>query len=130
VNNTDLLLVMGWNGMQSHQIPQAPRQLQRLAKDPDKMLIVVDPRLTETARIADIHLPIRPGTATLLLKSMIAIILKEGWDNKFYLENRTSGFDKVKIGDQIFYKMRGIMIEVRNASKMYQQGMQETYALR
>lgn len=96
VNNTDLLLVFGWNGMQSHQIPQAPRQLQRLSKDPDKMLIVVDPRLSETAKLADIHLPIRPGTDALLLKAMITIILKEGWENKDYLANHTSGFDQVK----------------------------------
>jgi anaerobic selenocysteine-containing dehydrogenase len=96
VNNTDLLLVLGWNGMQSHQIPQAPRQLRRLAKDPDKMLIVVDPCLTETARIADIHLPIRPGTDSLLLKAMISIILKEALEDKQYLEKYTSGFEKIK----------------------------------
>jgi anaerobic selenocysteine-containing dehydrogenase len=96
VSNTDLLLVFGWNGMQSHQIPQAPRQLQRLSKDKDKMLIVVDPRISETAKIADIHLPIRPGTDALLLKAMIAIILKEGWANKDYLASHTSGFDQIQ----------------------------------
>ncbi len=95
-NNTDVLLILGWNGMQSHQIPQAPRQLQRLSKDKDKMLIVVDPRVSETAKLADIHLQIRPGTDALLLKAMIAIILKEGWENKSYLQNHTSGFDQVK----------------------------------
>ncbi|HNY51492.1 MAG TPA: molybdopterin-dependent oxidoreductase [Smithella sp.] len=96
VMNTDVLLTFGWNGMQSHQIPQAPRHLQRLSKDPDKLLIVVDPRVSETAKIADIHLQIRPGTDALLLKSMIAIILKEGWTNKDYMENHTSGFGEVK----------------------------------
>jgi len=96
VNNTDVLLILGWNGMQSHQIPQAPRQLQRIAKDPDKLLIVVDPRLSETAKIANIHLPIRPGTDALLLKAMISIILTEGWENKAYLENSTSGFERIK----------------------------------
>jgi len=96
VAETDLLLVIGWNGMQSHQIPQAPRQLQRLSKDPDKLLIVVDPRLSETAKIADMHLAIRPGTDALLLKSMIAIILQEGWENKAYMEQHTSGFEKIK----------------------------------
>ncbi len=96
VKKADVLLVLGWNGMQSHQIPQAPRQLQRLSKDPDKLLIVVDPRLSETARIADIHLPIRPGTDALLLKAMISLILKEGWENQTYLESHTSGFDQVK----------------------------------
>ncbi len=96
VDNTDVLLVLGWNGMQSHQIPQAPRKLQRLSKDQDKVLIVVDPRLSESAKLADIHLPIRPGTDSLLLKAMIAIILKEGWENKDYLACRTSGFDAVQ----------------------------------
>ena len=96
VANTDVLLIFGWNGMQSHQIPQAPRQLQRLSKDPDKLLIVVDPRLSETAKIADIHLPIRPGTDALLLKAMISIILQEGWENKSYMDDHTSGFDQIK----------------------------------
>ena len=96
VAQTDLLLVFGWNGMQSHQIPQAPRQLQRIAKDPDKLLIVVDPRLSETAKIADMHLPIRPGTDALLIKAMIAMILKEGWENKAYLENHSSGWESAK----------------------------------
>ena len=96
VDKTDLLLVFGWNGMQSHQIPQAPRQLQRLSKDPDKLLIVVDPRLSETAKIADMHLPIRPGTDALLIKAMISIILKEGWEKKAYMDKHTSGFEQVK----------------------------------
>ena len=96
VADTDLFLILGWNGMQSHQIPQAPRHLQRISKDPNKLLIVVDPRLSETAKIADRHLAIRPGTDALLLRAMIAIILQEGWENKDYIENHTSGFEKVK----------------------------------
>ena len=96
VANTDLLLVLGWNGMQSHQIPQAPRHLQRIAKDPDKLLIVVDPRRSETAKIADRHLPIRPGTDALLLRAMIAIILQNGWENKAFMADHTSGFEQVR----------------------------------
>jgi anaerobic selenocysteine-containing dehydrogenase len=96
IAETDLLLTIGWNGMQSHQIPQAPRQLQRIAKDPDKLLIVIDPRVSETAKIADMHLPIRPGTDALLLKAMIAVILEEGWENKAYMARHTSGFELVR----------------------------------
>lgn len=93
---TDFLLVFGWNGMQSHQIPQAPRRLQRIARDPDKLLVVVDPRLSETAKIADIHLPIRPGTDALLMRAMIAVILQEGWENRDYIEKHTSGFPEIR----------------------------------
>ncbi|MCX5849924.1 MAG: molybdopterin-dependent oxidoreductase [Deltaproteobacteria bacterium] len=125
VNNTDLLLVFGWNGMQSHQIPQAPRQLQRLSKDPNKMLIVIDPRLSETAKIADIHLPIRPGTDALLLKAFISIILKEGWENKTYMENHTSGFEKIKSYFQNFDVRAAVQTcelnfdQVREISRLY-----------
>jgi anaerobic selenocysteine-containing dehydrogenase len=96
IEETDLLLIMGWNGMQSHQIPQAPRHLLRLAKDPHKLLVVVDPRRSETAQIANLHLPIRPGTDALLLRAMIAIILQEGWEKKDYLAQNTTGWEKVK----------------------------------
>jgi anaerobic selenocysteine-containing dehydrogenase len=96
VEETDFLLVFGWNGMQSHQIPQAPKQLQQIAKDPEKSLIVIDPRKSETARIANLHLPIRPGTDALLMRAMIAIILQEGWENKEYIERHTSGLDEIK----------------------------------
>jgi anaerobic selenocysteine-containing dehydrogenase len=125
VNNTDLLLVFGWNGMQSHQIPQAPRQLQRIAKDPDKLLIVVDPRLSETAKIANIHLPIRPGTDALLLKAMIAIILREGWQNKTYLDNFTTGFDQITSFFQNFDARAAVETcrldydQVREVSRLY-----------
>jgi len=125
VAETDLLLVIGWNGMQSHQIPQAPRQLQRIAKDPDKLLIVVDPRLSETAKIADMHLPIRPGTDALLLKAMIAIILQEGWEDKNYFEKHTSGFEQVKSLFQNFDTRAAVKIcqldfdQVREISRLF-----------
>jgi anaerobic selenocysteine-containing dehydrogenase len=94
-HNTDLLLAIGWNGMMSHQMPQARRFLTRLSKDPGRQLVVIDPRLSETAKIADIHLPIRPGTDALLTRAMIAIILQEGWQDRAYIRHHTNGFDRI-----------------------------------
>ena len=94
-HNTDLLMAIGWNGMMSHQMPQARRFLSAMSKDPSRQLVVIDPRLSETARIADIHLPIRPGTDALLTRAMIAIILQEGWQNKGYIQNHTNGLDEI-----------------------------------
>ncbi|MBW6487339.1 MAG: molybdopterin-dependent oxidoreductase, partial [Syntrophobacterales bacterium] len=93
---TDYLLTFGWNGMQSHQIPQAPKQLLRIAKDPEKMLVAIDPRLSETAQTANLHLSIRPGTDALLMRAMISIILQEGWENRDYIEKHTSGLDEIR----------------------------------
>ncbi|MBP8649696.1 MAG: molybdopterin-dependent oxidoreductase [Deltaproteobacteria bacterium] len=92
----ELLLAVGWNGMQSHQMPRAPLVLKEFSQNPDKLLIVIDPRRSETAAIADIHLPIRPGTDALLARAMIAIILKEGWHNRDYIRDHVSGFDGIE----------------------------------
>jgi len=93
--NTEMLMAVGWNGMMSHQIPQARRVLTRISKDPDKLLVVIDPRRSETAKIANIHLALRPGTDALLLKSMIAIILREGMHNQEYIDKQVSGFNEI-----------------------------------
>jgi anaerobic selenocysteine-containing dehydrogenase len=94
--NTEMLVGVGWNGMHSHQIPQAPRKLRHMAKDPDKLLVIIDPRLSETAKIADIHLPVRPGTDALMTRAMIAIIIQEGWEDKDYIKDHVSGFDEIQ----------------------------------
>lgn len=91
----DLLLAVGWNGMMSHQMPQARKFLTAFARDPEKLLVVVDPRRSETAAIADIHLALRPGTDALLTRAMIAIILQQGWEDRAYLERHTVGFEKI-----------------------------------
>jgi len=80
-HNSDVMLAVGWNGMQSHSIPRTPLELKAYAKNPDKTLIVIDPRVSKTARIANIHLALRPGTDALLTRAMISIILEEGWHN-------------------------------------------------
>jgi len=95
-HNADMMLAIGWNGMQSHQIPRAPLVLKEFAKNPDKLLVVVDPRKSETAEIADIHLPIRPGTDALLTRAMIAVILQEGWHKKEYIDEHVSGFSEIE----------------------------------
>ncbi len=93
--NTGMLMAVGWNGMMSHHIPQARRVFTRISKEPDKLLAVIDPRRSETAKMANIHLAVRPGTDALLLKSMIAIILKEGLHNQEYIDKHVSGFQEI-----------------------------------
>ena len=93
---TDMLLIVGWNPMMSHHTPRARRVLTEFAKDPCKTLVVVDPRLSETAGLADIHLPIRPGTDALFYRAMISIILENGWEDRAYIDKHVSGFQAVR----------------------------------
>ncbi len=94
--NCEMLLVVGKNPMMSHHFQQARRRLTQMAKDPDRLLVVIDPRKSETARIADIHLALRPGTDALLIKSMIAIILEEGLYNREYIARWADGFEAIR----------------------------------
>lgn len=95
-HNCDMMVAIGWNGMVSHQIPRAPLVLREIAKDPDKLLVVIDPRKSETAKIADIHLALRPGTDALLTKAMISIVIDEGWIDDEYISAHVSGYDMIK----------------------------------
>lgn len=93
--NADMLVAIGWNGMESHQMPRAPLVLRKFANDPDKILAVIDPRRSETAQIADLHLALRPGTDALLLRAVIAMIIQEGWYNQDYIDQHVSGFQEI-----------------------------------
>jgi anaerobic selenocysteine-containing dehydrogenase len=95
-HNCDMFVGIGWNGMVSHQMPRAPLFLREFAKNPDTLLVVIDPRKTETAELADIHLAIRPGTDALLTKAMIAVVIDEGWTDDEYIVEHVSGYDEIK----------------------------------
>jgi anaerobic selenocysteine-containing dehydrogenase len=72
------------------------RILKRFSKKPRPKLIVIDPRLTETARRADIWLQLRPGTDTALALSWINVIINEKLYDKDFVEKWCYGFDKLK----------------------------------
>ncbi|MCG8563682.1 MAG: molybdopterin-dependent oxidoreductase, partial [Desulfobacterales bacterium] len=95
-DETPMLVGWGWNGMESHQMPRAPLVLKAISKDPQRTLVVVDPRKSETAALADIHLALRPGTDALLLKAMISLILEEGWENRSYMERHVADWEAVR----------------------------------
>ncbi len=94
--NAEMLVAWGWNGMESHQMPRAPLVLREISKDPDRILVSIDPRKSETAEVANIHLAIRPGTDSLLAKAMIALILERGWEKKDYIDAHVEGFGTIR----------------------------------
>jgi len=95
-HNTEMLIAWGWNGMMSHQMLQARKVLKEISGDKERLLVVIDPRRSETAAIADMHLAVRPGTDALLLKAVISIILDEGWENSEYINEHVDGWDKIR----------------------------------
>lgn len=69
---------IGKNPWFSHGLPRARVTLRELAKDPERCLIVIDPRRTETAELADIHLQVKPAGDAWLLAAIFAVIVQEG----------------------------------------------------
>ena len=92
----DVALFLGKNPWNSHSIPQARVFLKAIAKDPARTLIVVDPRRSETAELADIHLQLRPGTDAFLMSAILAILLEEGLLDRAFLGAHAVGLEPVE----------------------------------
>ena len=91
----DVALFIGKNPWHSHSIPHARVTLKELAKDPARTLIVVDPRRTETAELADLHLQVRPGGDAWLLSALLGVLVQEDlWDRAF-VQAHAAGADEV-----------------------------------
>ena len=65
------------------------------AKDKGAKLVVVDPRHSETAILADDWLAIKPGTDLALLLAMINVMVKEGLYDKEFVQKKTVGFEQL-----------------------------------
>ncbi len=82
----DVALFLGKNPWHSHSIARARVVLKEIARDPARTLIVIDPRRTETAELADIHLAVRPGTDAWLLSALLAILVEEDLVDHAFLD--------------------------------------------
>ncbi len=93
IEHTNLIFLIGSNPTEAHPILGV--KMKKAIRNGAK-LIVADPRRTEMADLADIWLPLKPGTDIPLLNGIMHIILKEGlWDKEF-VENRTENLEELK----------------------------------
>ena len=96
IEHSDFVMFTGTNPWQAHGFPRARKVLHDLSKDPARTLVVMDPRRTEAADLADIHLQVRPGTDAFVFAAMLATIFDEGLENREFIAARTAGFDAVR----------------------------------
>ncbi len=93
-SHTQCLMAFGSNLPEQH-----PVIFWRLRQSLEKRkfpIIVVDPRVTMFAQMADVHLAIQPGTDVVLLNAMAHVILKEGLHQPDYIAAHTSGFEEFR----------------------------------
>ncbi|WP_096198995.1 molybdopterin oxidoreductase family protein [Bacillus sp. FJAT-45350] len=99
LEHTDCFFMAGSNTAECH-----PTTIQWLWKARDKgaKMIVCDPRETPTARIADVHLDLRPGTDDVLASGMLHLLIKEGYVDEAYVAERCNNYEELKVAVEKF----------------------------
>ncbi len=91
----EVAMFIGKNPWHSHSFPRARVTLKEIARDPKRTMIVVDPRRSETAAMADIHLQVRPGADAWLLAAMVAVLVQDDRIDHEFVAANTQGLDEV-----------------------------------
>lgn len=95
VNHAQCIFIVGSNTAYAH--PILFRRIEDAKQNnPAMKIIFCDPRRTDTAEIADLYLPIQPGTDVSLFNGMLHIMLWELWTDNAYIAAHTTGFDALK----------------------------------
>lgn len=90
IEEAEVIFNIGYNAATSH--PIVARRVVK-AKAKGAKIICVDPQITETARIADIHLQIKGGTNLALLNAMAYTMIEEGLVDEAFVKAHTEGFE-------------------------------------
>jgi assimilatory nitrate reductase catalytic subunit len=91
LERADVVLLIGANIAENH-----PILCWRLRSNPGTTIIVVDPRVTKTAMLADLHLPIRPRSDLALINGLIHVVIEHDLVDRAYVARHTSGFEALR----------------------------------
>jgi len=99
IDRTDFFLILGGNPMASNgsimTVPNFPGRIKALQQRGGK-LVVIDPRHSETAKVADAHHFIRPGTDAALLLALLNTIFDENLNKSSHLDDIVDGVESIK----------------------------------
>lgn len=91
LEKADVIVLLGANLADNH-----PILCQRLEANKSKILIVADPRVTKTAMLADVYLPLKPRSDIALINGLIHTLLKNELVNRDYIAQHTVGFEALE----------------------------------
>ncbi len=105
LDRTDFLLMLGANPLESNgslcTAPDFPGRLKAIRQRGGR-IIVIDPRRTRTARLADEHFFVRPGTDAMLLVAMIHVLFEENLVSLGAVADHVNGLEEVRVAVQPF----------------------------
>jgi formate dehydrogenase alpha subunit len=88
------IFIIGSNTTEQH--PVIGTKIRRAKRHRGAKLIVADPRRIDIAEYADLFLQHRPGTDIALLNGLMHVIIREGWHDETFIQDRTEGFEEFK----------------------------------
>lgn len=92
---SDCVMIVGSNMAYAH--PVLFRRLEEAkVRRPQMKVIVIDPRRTDTCDLADLHLPILPGTDVALFHGILHLLLWEDWIDRDFIKDHTEGLPELK----------------------------------
>jgi formate dehydrogenase major subunit len=122
IEDTKCILVFGYNAAESH--PIVARRIIK-AKEKGAKIIVCDPRFIETARIADLYLPIKNGCNMAIVNAFANVLIEEELYDKDYVAKYTEGFEEykavvAKYTPEYVEKIAGVpAAQIRQAMRIY-----------
>ncbi len=125
IEEARVLLIFGYNGADSH--PIVARRILR-ARQKGAKIICVDPRVTETARISDIHMQLKGGSNMALVNAMAHVIIEEGLCDEEFIARHTTGYEELKTFVERYTPEYGEEIShvpadtIREAARLYAKG--------
>jgi formate dehydrogenase alpha subunit len=92
--DTNCFLIIGSNTSEGH--PLIASRIMKAREERGAKLVVIDPRETQMARMADLYLCFRPGTDVAVLNGLMNVIIGEGLADEEYIAARTEGYEEMK----------------------------------
>ncbi len=102
--NAEVAVFVGKNPWESHGFPRSRVVLKEISRDPGRALVVIDPRVTKTAALADHHLQVRPGGDAHCLSALLAVLIEEDLIDHDFLAAHAGN------GERLFATLAGIPV--------------------
>lgn len=123
IGEAEVMFVIGSNTTECH--PIIARYMKRNIRQNGARLIVADPRVTEMAHLADIHMSHHPGTDVALINGMMSWILESGLQDDSFIAQRCEGFDHFRKNVECFSLEKAALIsgvpldDIRQAAEIF-----------